>query len=71
VPPGDTSEMISSGKFNDFFTDTPYSFTDCGSDGVACEMRFCVSTLLMSRSVPTSNETVSFRVPSLALVDFM
>ncbi len=35
------------------------------------ETRFCVSTLSMSRLDPTSNETLSVSVPSLAFVDFM
>jgi hypothetical protein len=35
------------------------------------DTRFCVSTLFMSRFDPTSKETFSVNVPSLALVDFM
>jgi hypothetical protein len=45
--------------------------TDCGICGMACDTRFCVSTLSMSWFDPTSNETFNVRVPSLALVDFM
>ena len=63
--------MTISGNASDFFTVTPYFLTDCGICGMACETRFCVSTLSMSRFEPTSNDTLSVSVPSLALVDFM
>ena len=46
-------------------------FTDCGICGMASDTRFCVNTLSMSWFDPTSKETLSVNVPSLALVDFM
>ncbi len=70
MPLGDLTETIISGIASDFFTVTPYCLTDCGICGIACDTRFCVSTLSMSRSDPTSNDTFSRIVPSLALVDF-
>lgn len=63
--------MMSSGKESDFLTVTPWFFTAAGSCACACETRFWVSTFDMSRSDPTTNETSTFAVPSLALVDFM
>jgi hypothetical protein len=45
--------------------------TDCGICGRPSDTRFCVRTLLMSRFDPTSKDTLSVNVPSLALVDFM
>ncbi len=39
--------------------------------GIASESRFWVRTLSMSRFEPTSNDTFSVMVPSLAFVDFM
>jgi hypothetical protein len=71
VPFGDSRETSSRGKLRDFLTETPYCLTELGSFGVAWVTRFWVSTLAMSRSVPTSNETSSVKVPSLALMDFM
>ncbi len=62
---------ISSGKESDFFTATPNFFTSSGRLGVASLTRFCTSTLLMSRFVPTSNATRSVIEPSFALIDRM
>ena len=71
MPFGEISEMSSSGKDSCFFTVTPSRLTSSGSNAWASDTRFCVSTLAMSRSVPTSKETCSCMKPLLAFVDFM
>ena len=52
-------------------TVTPCTCTDCGSDAIAAETRFCTSTCAKFRSVPISKVTISEYVPSDALVDCM
>ncbi len=54
-----------------FLTVTPCWVTSCGSRDWACETRFWVSTLAMSRSISTWNDTSSSMRPSLVLSDFM
>ncbi len=57
------------GNASDFLIVTPKFFTSCGRTGCACEKRLLTRTLAMSMSVPTSNVTIWFIVPSLAFVD--
>ncbi len=54
-----------------FLTVTPCCVTSTGSRACAAETRFCVSTLAMSWSVPTSKLTSSCMRPSLVFDDFM
>ena len=60
-----------SGKDSFFLTVMPRRLTSSGMLAWASETRFCTNTFDMSRSEPTSNETVRFTLPSLALTDFM
>jgi hypothetical protein len=46
-------------------------FTSSGMLACASDTRFCTSTLDMSRSEPTSKDTVRFRRPSFEFTDFM
>ena len=62
---------MSRGLLVAFLTVRPNWFTSAGRFGCACETRFCVLTWSKLMSVSTSNVTVSFIVPSLALVDCM
>ena len=50
---------------------TPMRFTSSGSIGVAEETLFCVNTVFMSGSVPSSFVSFKFKVPSFELVDFL
>ena len=54
-----------------FLTVTPCWTTSCGSRAWADETRFCVSTLAVSWSTPTSKLTSSCMRPSLVFDDFM
>ena len=54
-----------------FLTVTPCWVTSWGRRDWAWETRFWASTLAMSRSMPTWNDTSSSMRPSLVLSDFM
>ena len=59
--------MLSAGEL--LRTEIPVRRTSSGKRGSASATRFCTSTWARSRSVPTSNVTVSCIVPSLIACD--
>src|SRR5437588_11748838 len=54
-----------------FLTVTPVCLTTSGSDGSACETRFCTSTWAVSTSTPSLKVTTRLYEPSLLLCDDM
>ena len=56
---------------NDFLVVTPVFFTSIGKVEVACNTRFWVSIVALSKSVPMSKVTDNDMFPSPELVDCM